>query len=280
MDERGTGDAHAKIERLEGELAAERAGRARMQERLDDLEGKLAALLGYLPEQDVIEAVHRRGGEDALREAEDRPPPQRERGHLRRILGAVGLGALTTGLLHTLARSAKPLALSTTLSAAAAATYVLVPDVTSSPPAPLPVSSPAAGVPSVPLPAGPAGPGVPSLPAASLARPRAAASPSGSPAARPSLAASPASLPLPSPSDDAKVTGDPAPAGEGTPPVTTPPAVPQHGGKRAGRKVPSPSPTAVPSPVLPSFTPPAVPSPTWLPSTLRSLKDPDALTVV
>jgi hypothetical protein len=277
MDERESGDAHAKIERLERELAAERAGHARMQERLDDLEGKLAALLGYLPEQDVIEAVHRRGGEDALREAEGRPPPQRERGHLRRILGAVGLGALTAGLLHTLARSAKPLALSTTLSAAAAATYVLVPDVTSSPPAPLPVSSPAAGVPSVPL---PATPGVPSLPAASLARPRAAASPSGSPAARPSPAASPAPLPSPSPSDDAKVSGDPAPAGEGTPPVTTPPAVPRHGTKRAGRKVPPPSPTAVPSPVLPSFTPPAVPSPTWLPSTLRSLKDPDALTIL
>jgi hypothetical protein len=292
MSQWGSGDAYAQIERLEAQLRKERAEwqakadraageHARMQERLDDLEGKLAALLDYLPEQDVIEAVHRRGGQDALRETEGRPPPQHARGHLRRVLAAIGLGGATAGLCRALGAHGKTVTLSAMtagLSAAAAATYVLSPATTSSPSSPLPVSSPAAGVPSVPL---PAAPGVPSLPATSLARTRAAASPAAHARAIPVPSAGHAASPAPS--ADARVSGGPAtvPAA-----VTIQPAVLRRGGKLAGgtgSKVPHPqvpSLPAVPSPVLPSFTPPAVPSPTWLPSTLKSLKAPDALIVL
>jgi hypothetical protein len=292
MSEWGSGDAHAQIERLEAQLRKERAEwqakaeraageHARMQERLDDLEGKLAALLDYLPEQDVIEAVHRRGGQDALRETEGRPPPQHARGHLRRVLAAIGLAGGLAGLCRALGAHGRAVTLSAMtagLSAAAAATYVLAPDVTRSLPAPLPVSSPAAGVPSVPL---PAAPGVPSLPPASLARPRPAASPAARARAIPVPSAGRAASPAPS--ADARISG-----GLATPPavVTIPPAVLRRGGKLAGGagpKVPHPrlpSPPAVPSPVLPSFTPPAVPSPAWLPSELRCLKAPGAVIVL
>jgi hypothetical protein len=283
MPEPGDGDPHAQIARLEAQLEAERAERqaeveraasehAGMQARLDALESKLATLAGYLPETDVIQAVYNRGGSDARREMDTtgQAPPRRDRGHLRRIVGAVSFGVL----LRALFRHGQALAAGTaSLGAAAAVTYVLAPAITSPGPHPLPVTSAAAGSPPGAQPAG--GPAFSGAPPAATGKARPPARPSSSTA-----------NPAPSPSDDARVSGGATPSGSATPPPLAglPGSVPVHGTKhvngRGVKPTPVPSPTAVPSLPAPSFTPPAVPSPTWLPSALRSLKDPDGLIVL